>query len=123
MKPKTEEKHAPTPWFLDGKEVNGLNGGLIADCFDNNGSKEANAEFIVRAVNHYAGHDINPDCQCSHVIPEQIEKLQKSHEALLEVAKKAEKVLTDIWKAGDFNKDYPVIKELRKVIASVEKKP
>lgn len=53
----TESGATERPWKVHFDEVqNPVNGGLIADCFDNHGDAHENAELIVKAVNAYDDH-------------------------------------------------------------------
>lgn len=56
-----ESKHTPIPWLIDGSNSNefivSADGGRVASCCVNGRywrEAEANAEFIVRAVNSHA---------------------------------------------------------------------
>ncbi len=97
MEEMPSERHTPTPWEpLDVNASTSLTGEVPNRFMIGKGGKfvaefrlEEDRDLAARAVNHYATHDANPDCSCSHVIPEHIDRLVASRDALLEAAKAA----------------------------------
>jgi len=90
MKTQTEVTHTPTPWTYDGeflfsgKDRFNRSTQILAEIKDMD-NWEANAEFIVRAVNTYEN-----DCVVIGKLGHEVERLAKINKVLLEAVKCAE---------------------------------